>query len=47
MDTFVAMRKFINSNKDLFKRLIITEYKILEYDDKINKLFDRLEPKKV
>ena len=47
MDTFVAMRKFINENKDIVKRLTTMEYKMLEYDDKIDELFDKLEPKKL
>ena len=47
MDTFVAMRKFINSNKDVFKRLTVAEYKLLEHDDKIDKLFNALESKKI
>ena len=32
MRTFVAMRHFINENKDIFKRLTTVEYKLLEYD---------------
>jgi len=47
MDTFVAMRKFINDNKDVFKRLTVAEYKLLEHDDKIDKLFNALESKKI
>jgi len=47
MDTFVAMRNFINENKDIFKRLTVAEYKLLEHDDKIDKLFNFLEPKKI
>ena len=47
MDTFVAMRKFINDNKDIFKRLTVAEYKLLEHDDKIDKLFNALESKKM
>ena len=47
MDTFVAMRKFINQNKDILKRLTITEYKLFEHYDKINELFNALEPKKI
>ena len=47
MDAFVSMRKFINENKDIFKRLTMTEYKLLEHDSKIDELFDRLEPKKI
>ena len=46
MDTFVAMRHFIKENKDMFKRLTMTEYKLLEHDSKIDELFDKLEPQK-
>ena len=45
MRTFVAMRHFINENKDLFKRLSIVEYEMIECKDKIDELFDKLEPK--
>ena len=44
---FINIRNFINENKDIFKRLIMTEYKILEHDSKIDELFDKLEPKKL
>ena len=47
MDTFVAMRKFINENKNIFKRMTVAEYKLLEHDDKIDKLFNALEYKKI
>jgi len=47
MDTFVAMRKFINENKDLFRKLTTMEYKLLEHDDKIDELFDKFESKKI
>ena len=47
MDTFVSMRKFINENKDIFKRITSMEYKLLEHDSKIDELFDKLEPKKI
>ncbi len=47
MDTFVAMIHFINENKDMFKRLTMAEYKLLEHDSKIDELFDKLEPKKL
>ena len=47
MDTFVAMRHFIKENKDMFKRLTMAEYKLLEHDSKIDELFDKLEPKKL
>ena len=44
---FISMRKFINENKDIFKRITSLEYKILEYDDNFDKLFSALEPKKI
>ena len=44
---FISMRKFINENKDIFKRLTVAEYKLLEHDDKIDKLFNKFEPKKI
>ena len=47
MDAFVSMRKFINENKGLFKRITTMEYKLLEHDDKIDELFDKLEPKRI
>ena len=47
MDAFVSMRKFINENKDIFKRITTIEYKMLEYDDNFDKLFDLMEPKRI
>ena len=47
MRTFVSMRKFINENKDIFKRITTIEYKILEYDDNFDKIFSALQPKKI
>ena len=47
MRAFVDMRKFINQNKDLFKRLTTVEYKMIEYDDNFEKIFNALEPKKI
>ena len=46
MDTFVTMRKFINDNKDIFKRLTIMEYKMLEHDENFEKVFNIIESKK-
>ena len=45
MRTFVSMRKFINDNRDIFKRITTIEYKMLEYDDNFDKIFDALESK--
>ena len=47
MDAFVAMRHFINENKKIFKRITMTEYKLLEHDSKIDELFDKLKTKKL
>ena len=47
MDAFVDMRKFLNENKDIFKRLTTMEYKMLEYDENFEKIFSALEPKKI
>ena len=47
MDTFVAMRKFIGENRDIFRKINSIEIKMLEHDSKIDELFDALEPKKV
>ena len=47
MDAFVSMRKFINENKDMFKRLTTIEYKMIKYDDNFDKIFNALEPKKL
>ena len=47
VDAFVAMKNFINQNKNLFKRITTMEYKMLEYDDNFEKIFQALEPKKI
>ena len=47
MDAFVEMRKFINENKDIFRRLTTVEYEVIECKDKIDELFDKMEPKKI
>ena len=47
MRSFVAMRKFINNNKDIFRRLTTVEYEMIECKDKIDELFDKMEPKKI
>ena len=47
VDAFINMRKFINNNKDIFKRLTIVEYRMLEYDDNFEKIFNVLETKKI
>ena len=47
VDTFINMRNFIRENKDIFKRLTTVEYKMLEYDENFEKIFNALEPKKL
>ena len=47
INAFVTMRKFINDNKDIFKRLTTVEYEMIECKDKIDELFDKLESKKL
>ncbi len=47
MDAFVEMRKFINTNKDLFEKVINIENKMdkkfIEQDKKFNIIFDQLQ----
>ncbi|MBQ9071587.1 MAG: ORF6N domain-containing protein [Bacilli bacterium] len=47
VDAFIAMKNFINNNKNLFKRITTMEYKMLQYDDNFDKIFNALEPKKI
>ena len=46
MDAFAEMRKFISINGQVFERLTTVEYKLLEHDNKINKVFDALQKDK-
>ena len=46
MNAFVAMRAFLNQNNQIFSRLTNVEYKLLEHDNKINKVFDELQRNK-
>ena len=47
VNAFISMRKMINENKDIFKRLTTVEYKMLENDENFYKIFNALEPKKI
>jgi len=47
MRAFVEMRKFIQNNKDIFNRLTKVEYKLLENDEKFEKIFDELQGKNI
>ena len=43
VNTFIEMRKFLNSNGQIFERLINLEYKLLEHDKKFDKVFNQLQ----
>jgi hypothetical protein len=45
MQAFIQMRKFINTNVELFRRLDKVELKLLEADQKFDKVFQALESK--
>ncbi len=44
---FVAMRKFITSNAQIFQRLSSVEIKQIEYDRKLEKVFEAIESKDI
>jgi hypothetical protein len=46
MDAFVAMRRFISKNAEIFRRLDNVEKKHIEYDKKFEKVFDALHAEK-
>ncbi len=45
MDAFVAMRRFLASNAQVFQRLDRSEYKLLESDHKFEDIYSKLEEK--
>jgi hypothetical protein len=45
IDAFISMRKFMQANGQVFQRLDRVEVKLLENDQKFNKVFDALESK--
>ncbi len=47
MSAFVAMRRFISSNAQLFNRLDLVETKQVEQDKKFNKIFDAIQSKDI
>ena len=47
MQAFVAMRKFIATNAEVFQRLVRVELKQLETDNKFEQLFDAIESKEI
>src|SRR3989344_511047 len=47
MGAFVAMRKFLLNNAQLFQRLDKTEQKLLEHDNKFEQVFNLIESKEI
>lgn len=47
MRAFVAMRKFLLTNAQLFQRIDKTEQKLLEHDNKFNEIFDIIQSKDI
>jgi len=47
MNAFVAMRKFISSNAQIFNRLDIVEKKQIEHDKKFDEVFDAIQSKDI
>ena len=45
MDAFIAMRKFISKNAEIFRRLDPVERKQLEYDNNFERVFEAIEDK--
>ena len=47
MNAFVRMRYFLKDNGQVFERLTSVEYKLLEYDEKFDIVFDKLQEKQI
>lgn len=45
MDAFVAMRRYLNKNQDIYKSISNINNKLLEHDDKFRILFDKFDYK--
>lgn len=43
MNAFIAMRKFLSSNGQIFNRLVVLERKNIEYDSKFEQVFDAIQ----
>ena len=43
VNTFIEMRKFLNSKGQVFERLTNVKYKLLEHDKKFDKVFNQLQ----
>ena len=47
INSFIAMRKFISANADIFHRLDRVEIKQIEHDKKFDKIFDTMQSKNI
>ena len=47
INAFVKMRKVLNENRQVFKRITNIEYKLLDYDQKFDLVFDKLQEKQI
>ena len=47
MSAFVAMRRFISSNAQIFHRLEVVETKQIEHDNKFDEIFDALQSRDI
>ena len=45
VEAFVAMRRFLSANEQVFQRLETIEYKLLESDQKFEDIYSKLEEK--
>ncbi len=45
IETFVRMRSFIVNNEEVFRRLSVTENKIIEHDGRLKEIMDKLQNK--
>ena len=43
INTFIEMRKFLNSNGQVFERLTNVEYKLIEHEKKFDTIFNQLQ----
>ena len=47
INAFVKMRKVLNENRQVFKRITNIEYKLLDYDQKFDLVFNKLQEKQI
>ena len=47
INAFVAMRRFISANAQVFQRLDVVERKQIEHDKQINEIFDAIQDKSI